>query len=159
MNEINLDYLAGFIDGEGHFTITKNLNRGGFAFRMGATNTDLGILLAIQKCYGGFISEHKWKGTKITDKKCWSWVLSGNKAVELSKILKEKLIIKKGQAEIFSKMITQRSGHRCSNKEVKERELARADIKYLNHCGREFEIEKLLFKPIELQKNLPFIQN
>lgn len=55
---ISYEYLAGFIDGEGHIGLSYN-NKNSCALRVNITNTNINILLDIQKEFGGKIRELK----------------------------------------------------------------------------------------------------
>ena len=97
---MDLNYLAGFIDGEGSFGIYKNKNC--FVFHLSIANTNLQILEKIQKEYGGKIHKTIKKGKyKTIYYLCW-W---GLEAVELSKKIKDKLEIKNNKQKFFHLLI------------------------------------------------------
>lgn len=92
--KLDLSYIAGFFDGEGCVNISKS------GLRATITNTDINVLLLIQKCY----SKGKIRSRKLKDgekrKPCYMlefW--SGDASLFLQSII-ELLIIKKEQAEI-----------------------------------------------------------
>ena len=128
MFNITDDYLAAFIDGEGSFTIGKQRHK--FYFRVAISNTNREILELIQKCYGGHLREMKVKGKR---KRSFSLDWTGQKAIEISKILKDKLFIKKQQAEIMSGILLVGSGNDLSDVHVEQRNLARQIMTGLNN--------------------------
>jgi len=91
---INPDYLAGFIDGEGHIGIYKT--KKWHWVRVGLTNTNLNAMSIIQSNFGGSlkIHERKMKNRKITYSLAWN----GFEAQELLKKIIDSLIIKREQA-------------------------------------------------------------
>jgi len=136
---ISLDYLAGFIDGEGYFTICKAGKQSKtFMFRLGINNTDLEIIQLIQKEYGGRIYEDK-RAFRSGRRRCWMLIWSGNSAIEMSQLLKDKLIIKKQQAEIFSQIHINEIGkcHNIGYEENDFRKNSMTTIQNLNQRGRK----------------------
>ena len=128
MFQLTDDYLAAFIDGEGSFTIGKQRHK--FYFRVAICNTNLKILELIQEKYGGYLREMKVR------KKCkrfWSLDWTGQKAIDLSKLLKDKLFIKRQQAEIMSGILLVGSGNDLSDVHVEQRNLARQMMTALNN--------------------------
>lgn len=94
---MNDDYLAGFVDGEGCVHIEKDKNY--YRCRIFISNTNKNILEKIQEQYGGSLYEHK---KRITNRKTiYHLDFSGEKAQQLIKQIKDKLIIKQTQAELF----------------------------------------------------------
>lgn len=58
---VSLEYIAGFIDGEGYIGIHSN-GRGSYKTEISMTNTNLLVLLEIQKVVGGKIYSRDKKG-------------------------------------------------------------------------------------------------
>lgn len=96
-NSVSLQYLAGFIDGEGCINFAKN--RGGIFPRILVTNTNIEILNLLKENFGGDVTV-----TKVKDKENWKprgvWRLSWAKAIELVEQLHEHLKIKQKQVEL-----------------------------------------------------------
>jgi hypothetical protein len=95
MNNEDLAYLAGMIDGEGHFYKPKNTNGRGdvhyypvMLFVQSEQNNGLELCEWAKQRFGGNIS-------KTRD--LYRWQLSGKKAVELTMMIKPYLIVKKEQ--------------------------------------------------------------
>jgi len=87
---INIDWLAGFLDGEGCFLIKGNLP----LIKVNSCNYD--ILCKICDVFGGKIYNHgKAEGNRRAS---WSWHLSGQPARDLAKLLLNLLHEKHTQA-------------------------------------------------------------
>lgn len=131
MFQLTDDYLAAFIDGEGTFGISKS--KYNFIFKIEISNNNLEILQIIQNEHGGNIYDRKKKNRK----RSYRLIFSGAKAIKLASLLKDKLFIKKQQAEIFSMIEISTSGNgggQC--KYFKEqREMAKTMINELNKRG------------------------
>jgi len=97
-NSISLQYLAGFIDGEGCFNFGRT--RKSMFARILVTNTNAEILLKLKNAFGGDVTF-----TTVKNKPNWKprgvWRLSWNKAIVLAEQLHEFLQIKKPQVELF----------------------------------------------------------
>ena len=124
---ISLDYLAGFIDGEGCFNAGKNL----LGFKIELSNTNLNIMEEIQESFGGKLYSYNIgkRRRRVSYKLTWS----GNAAVELAKLLMDKLRIKKRQAEVFSYMQFNTQGIKLTDNEREIREVAHLVVKRLNN--------------------------
>ena len=103
---INLDYLAGFIDADGNFSIRKpSENNTSFGFSVSVGSIDLAVLKEIQESFGGEIYNTKARETNFgKGKEFWQLKWGGNKAIALANLLVSRLRIKKKQAEIFTTM-------------------------------------------------------
>ena len=106
MNELNLIYFAGFIDGEGcistfsfkaygkraHNTRSRQL------ISLSATNVNRQVLDDLQSTFGGYVCLHSFPiGNR---KECWRWYIRSKKASEAIKALLPYLRIKRKQAEL-----------------------------------------------------------
>lgn len=108
-NELQKAWIAGFIDGEGCLTISKQVrtNRPSDAWRPMITvaNTNQESLNILKNIYGGtlrFNNEkrcNKKTGVKWSDS--WTWYCPQSKVVEFCNDLIPYLIIKKRNAEIL----------------------------------------------------------
>ena len=108
-NELQIEWIAGFIDGEGCLTISKQVrkNRPSVAWRPSVTvaNTNYESLTILKSTYGGTLRFNTGKrsnlktGVKWSDS--WSWYCPQSKVVELCNDLLPYLIIKKHNAEIL----------------------------------------------------------
>ena len=96
-----LAYLAGFLDGEGHFYLPFTKNGRGesyYQFRIVAAQSTKTVLEWIKLNFGGCV-------TKLYDKRgeepkeSYHWVFCGKKARELALELKPYLIVKREQLE------------------------------------------------------------
>ena len=99
--KFSLQYLAGFVDGEGCFT--ASFHKKNIVTRIIITNSDLRPLQVFQQELGGRIRKlNNWN--QPLWKPYYQWTVSGNLAAWLSKRLKHYLIIKKEHAEIYIKI-------------------------------------------------------
>jgi hypothetical protein len=91
-NMLNTDiaYAAGFFDGEGCISISKN---GAVDIRI--TNTAKNVLVKFQKLFGGTIGNRAQKVNKTQ----YAYCVYGESAIEFIKILKPYLVEKLPQAE------------------------------------------------------------
>lgn len=95
-----IEYLAGIIDGEGHFCRPKSKNGRGelhFRSRIIVTNTSLELIEAIEATYGGHCRQRT--PSKTNNIPCYTWTLDGKKAEELAARLRPFLIVKKEQVK------------------------------------------------------------
>ena len=135
-----LAYIAGFLDGEGCFSIAKCDGRQRSHARVTVANTDQNVLLFIQYKLKDFDIEsrissnmHRCRGH---EKQCWALEINNSCIGKLCLLLRPYLIVKHNQAEIVSKFVDLR------NKEGKygcnyglEEELLYKQLKLLNHRG------------------------
>ena len=94
----DLYYLAGMMDADGCFNITRC--RKSYVPRMMVLNTNFNIIEWLQKNFGGIVSR-----TTVKNKPNWkprfTWRLSHRKALDLTDLIVDKLIIKDQQAVLF----------------------------------------------------------
>jgi len=102
MNETDLAYIAGIVDGEGYIIIHRyHSHRArklrGFTIRVGVNNTNEWLIVYLQLNFGGtkYVTQHdpKWKPV-------WNWHIEANKAYEFLKLVLPYLHLKKPQAEL-----------------------------------------------------------
>ena len=93
---ISLDYLAGMIDADGYIGCVYNKKQNWYNLRITITNTDLTLLLLIQKEYGGKIQFKDFNNKKHRNQFVLTW--SGRNVLDLLDVLHNNLIIKKDQA-------------------------------------------------------------
>ena len=88
MTDIELGWLAGFIDGEGTITL-RRVNNWRYPF-MSASSTDLDMLREVQRLAGGVIYERSQRNFK--HKRSWCWkISSGRKALDVIRIIQPHL--------------------------------------------------------------------
>lgn len=94
-----IEYLAGIVDGEGHFCRHKAKNGRGasyFRSRLIVSNTHLPLLEAIKETYGGFIRPVKVV-SPISRKPIYHWIIGDGKCEALARELRPHLIVKQEQ--------------------------------------------------------------
>lgn len=93
-----LIYLAGIIDGEGHFYKPNTVNGRGEHCRYSRiviVNTNTSLIEWVKNNFGG--SSYLYKRSKPNQQDCWRWTLQGKGAEDLAKAIFPYLIIKKEQ--------------------------------------------------------------
>lgn len=110
MEDLDIRYLAGFVDGEG--CINLHMDRSHPVIRLMIGNTNLEVLERIQKQYGGgSICKHN-KPKNSNWKQVYRWVLVGKSATDLIQRLAPYLIIKKYQAQLVEQFVKDMPGER-----------------------------------------------
>lgn len=103
-----LTYLAGIIDGEGHFRTTPNKNGQGRAFirpEIIVENLSEELIFWIQENFGGRKSMHiRNKVKHPTWQDIHRWDISGKKAVALAILVEPYLIVKKEQVKRLTRI-------------------------------------------------------
>lgn len=139
MTDIELGWIAGFVDGEGciRLGIDSRKNNITINFSVSGTNKEsLNYIMKLLKC--GNITA---KITKEKNRKAqWNWTISGIKAVESIKIIEPHLIVKKQQAililEYYEKcVIGTKSGRRISEEMQILRHIYYKQMLTLNKTG------------------------
>ena len=105
--ELNLEtmrdkliFLAGIIDGEGHFykpLCTSGHNSKYKQPRIVVTNTNKDLINWIVDNFGGYV--YKMKIKSIKHKQAYQWVIDGNRAVMVASWVQPFLIVKKEQVK------------------------------------------------------------
>jgi hypothetical protein len=90
MLDTDIAYAAGFFDGEGCISISKN---GAVDIRV--TNTAKNVLVKLQNIFGGSITDRTQKANKTQ----YAYSFYGENAIEFIKLIKPYLIDKAPQAE------------------------------------------------------------
>lgn len=108
--DVSLTWLAGFIDGEGHFSIQRQKTTGSprYYARINVTNTNLYTLQCIRHTFGGSIS-HTGARKNPRWKKSWRWSIHGDAAWELAAKLKRHLITKRQAVRVFTEFCKYRN--------------------------------------------------
>lgn len=147
-NQIDLAYLAGFIDGEGTICICRGDRRtygvGGYLV-LRATNTNKDIILWIRTVFGGsVIKKPETRNPKWAD--AYFWVVSSQKAENIIRELIPYLKVKRLQAEtalryretyhrIDSMVAAEHGGWKVPGHIIEERVLLRNKMLELNKRG------------------------
>ncbi len=132
MDNISLDYLAGFIDGEGCFNATRRVYTIQFRIMLISTNHD--VIKRINQQFGGRIYLHKVQKDNYVEPLIIEWI--GKEAVDLAIQLKDRLIVKRKQAEVFSYINISTAGIPISREDKEIREAAFMLLKILNKRGK-----------------------
>ncbi len=89
MNEVTIEYMAGFFDGEGNVQISND-NRYPNSKKdvIRVSNNNKFILDCIKKTFGGTIYKKKiYTADGYNRQQCYNWQLNGRYGVELAKLL------------------------------------------------------------------------
>jgi len=89
MNEVTIEYMAGFFDGEGNVQISND-NRYPNSKKdvIRVSNNNKFILDCIKKTFGGTIYKKKiYTADGYNRQQCYNWQLNGRYAVGLAKLL------------------------------------------------------------------------
>jgi|SRR5579859_111852 len=100
MGRQDLDaYFAGFFDGEGHITVSRDVRRPWSCYvEIGATQNVLTPLHMLQKCYGGKV--HLKHRGKLDVSKCSVWRCSGKDAMYALYRMLPWLVVKQEKARV-----------------------------------------------------------
>lgn len=94
-----LNYYAGFFDGEGCIMIKKkHSGRPYHTLDIAISLTNLNILEDFRRAFGGTI--HGAYKSKVYYKDKWMWMIGGNKALAFLKLIYPYLRLKRGEAEL-----------------------------------------------------------
>ncbi len=132
--EWKLGYLAGIIDGEGTINIGRFRPReaGNYSYipKVSFVNTYLELILTMQQEFGGLL----YTGRPRLKREFYQLYWSGNKGKELLKLVLNKLIVKRKQAELYLNFPIG-EGHTSpdlTNAEIALREVIYFKLKELN---------------------------
>lgn len=106
-------WAAGFIDGEGHFSIERRSDPHGHLYyypRLKVTNTNRWVLECLKFTYGGAISTTGRK--KSGQKRVYRWSIGGEGADMVAKRVRPYLLVKAEQASLFRRFIRYRAVRR-----------------------------------------------
>jgi hypothetical protein len=98
MTELDLAYLAGFIDGEGSIGIVVVAKHKKYVTQIAACNCNPTPIMLLKELFGGKIRLRNWKNKKW--KPNYEWKLTAKKAAVVIKAILPYLKIKNKQAEI-----------------------------------------------------------
>lgn len=134
-------YLAGFIDGEGCLTISKQ-NRGGhhispeYKIKCIVNHTNLDILKVYKNIFGGEIYIVKLKEGR-NHKKQHQWIISNKVAYDFCKKIIKYLILKKKNAQLLIDFYEKRISNKypIKTEELERREKILQEIRVLNKRG------------------------
>ena len=133
---MNIEYLAGFFDGEGSVSVVNSLNNGRHSFQVWVqvSNTDIDILETYQRLFKGQI--RKLSKKKAHHKQAWMWRVVSKQAVAFLTAIEPYLTIKKEQAQLAIKFQQDRAnkklGHPLSDEELELRLETQRQMKTLN---------------------------
>lgn len=103
-DQIELAYLAGWLDGEGCFLY-------GTTPRVSASNTYPPVLVRLSEVFGGAVS--KTKPSRYTaHRTCWQWSVTGPNALRLVEALLPYLREKRDQASLLPRIRELKKGDR-----------------------------------------------
>ena len=128
----SLDYLAGFFDGEGSIFIAKinNKKSGNIWYRLNVScgNSDKRPINMLRQFNPNYKLITYISGRKKTYKPAYQWLITGNMALNFLKTIKDKLIVKKKQAEVGIKFQEWRNTLPNTGKSRTVKILARCEI-------------------------------
>lgn len=144
VNELSLDYLAGFFDGEGCCGLLKCKNGQTIYYKpyISFTNTDLNLMKFLKQTLEQYkiqmsCQERKEQSNNKSFIQLTSWNISS--ALNFSNIMKDKCFIKRKQLELLKEYCESRNKinpKRRAWKRYTERELnIFKELKSLNHRG------------------------
>jgi LAGLIDADG DNA endonuclease family protein len=133
VNPLDLAWLAGFIDGDGCVSISKN-TRGVYPL-IRITQRDRWILEHVKEIAGGWTAPHQTTGFKPGSIH-YVWGISGKKAVELAGRLVQYSVAKRGQLELLAGW-PGRDQRALTTEDRDGRASIREKIHVLNSGGRE----------------------
>ena len=96
--ETDKAYLAGFVDGEGHITIGSRGGGKGYYLGSGVTNTHEGVLLHLQRIWGGNLTTPRARGTEHQKAGELKW--STSVAVKMLREIQPYMIVKAEQCRL-----------------------------------------------------------
>jgi len=129
MEDIELAYLAGFIDGEGHIAIGVNRSKNGkrrWYLRFACHQVNPEPLFLLRDCFGGSIQRTERTGNQRT---IFEWVASSRDAEAAIRAMTPFLRVKREEAKLaleFQSMLMSMSGRRPEL--TPEQEAAREDV-------------------------------
>jgi hypothetical protein len=107
MSKLTASYIAGYLDGEGYFGITKNRynhkrKTKGYFYRaiIKATSIDPEIINWLQESFGGWKNKRKFEGNQ---KDAYTWEFCGTGLIPFIRKIVPYLKIKKEQAQTILK--------------------------------------------------------
>ena len=140
MNETDLAYIAGIIDGEGCLRFSRHDHKinmtPSFLPRVDIANTAEIVCRFLQTAFGGSVYTEK---KKVGQKLCWRWVAQGERAYDLLKLIKPYLMIKKPQANLLIESWEDHTKyHKRTPAQLASDDIRIAKIRELNCRGDKF---------------------
>ncbi len=144
METVNLDYLAGFFDGEGCISINKNRKlkkqNGKYYIQYNGNvivaNTNREILELFKKRFGGNIYELKAKNRHQNNKPSFQWIIYSKMATNFCEEMVDRLILKKRQAEILASLQSLKDGKWRDQERLNQLQAFKDEITQLNKKGK-----------------------
>ena len=144
MDESDLAYAAGIIDGEGSISIFERPQHKGnrnpsFRLSIRVSMTDPVVPYWLKEQFGGSVAYKEWANTKW--KPVYTWTFVARKAYELSLELLPHLKTKRQQAELAIRLYEggpfggSQHGRRLPEDELARRRALKDEIQALNHRG------------------------
>lgn len=133
-----ISYIAGFLDGEGCFTICKHKRGNEYYFRpvIAVCNTNRDVIEFIAKKFGGMFQ--KTKPSKRGHRDRWQWSTENReKIIKICEMLIPHLIIKKRQAELLKRWCELSIETNTMDNSNEEMRKIYEEIKKLNARGRK----------------------
>lgn len=101
------EYLAGFVDGEGHIGIKKHTRflrskSECYYERISVANTNKEIIDIFKKEFGGYVYHHK--PSKLSNNSYWSWEVTNKQARIMLEKIYPYLIVKKIEADVVMEL-------------------------------------------------------
>tara|TARA_Y100000310_G_C20667881_1_gene808619 strand:+ start:500 stop:934 length:435 start_codon:yes stop_codon:yes gene_type:complete len=143
MENSELDYMAGFFDGEGCISINKSnkLKRTSgkrylqYSAVIVVSNTDRDVLEIFQRNFGGNIYTLKRGLNAHKYKPCYQWMAFSNQAKTFCLRMVDRLILKRKQAEIIITLQNMKNGKWKNQEKLDELEAMKLQINKLNKRG------------------------
>ena len=131
MNEHEIAYLAGIVDGEGSINILAKPKTRQIQLRLQVANTSTDLIDWLEEKCGGKVYYHKMHSTY--HKQRYDWVVTGKEAKAVIKILLPLLIVKKRQATLALTFPILTPGLQHNDIIHETRSQIVAEMKELNH--------------------------
>ena len=148
MNQTELAYTAGIVDGEGCLGIYLANNGENYKPTYYAivtvVNTDKCLLQWLEKSYGGRVFQVRHKEEGKNWKPIWRWEIRTSEALQFLTAIYPFLFIKKAQADVLISFLEMEGGGRLSGGSRVIAEAQRILMKSLNKRGVTEEISPLL---------------
>ena len=128
LTDIEIGWIAGFVDGEGCFGISKH------HCYVEVVNTKEDPIRFLYERFGGSL-RFALRPDNSRQKPCWRWCVSGKEALIFTKVISEHLKVKKPQSELLLKYTVSISGKKLSKDIRDSRESIKSQMALLNKRG------------------------
>jgi hypothetical protein len=125
MPRVNVAYMAGFFDGEGHISIAKRASGTG-SLTVQVCNTNAEVLEGFRSVYGGAVND-----VTRNHKPTWKWTVCSSAASDFLRDVLPYLIVKREQAEIairFQDLLRPKGGAPLTDDEIAQRVSIRDEL-------------------------------